>query len=403
VNNVSATTSPLYAVGNYILSAGGTYQFTATTNATSSASVVSWSSDRTNVATVDPSTGLVRGVGNGSAKITARVQRSATTNDYIEVAINFTVVPALTFQNATTNASIGSSVTLDMTQSNPLAIKPIISSLPTTGVMVTSYNAYLSSPTSTSNNYLSVASGTTISITGKASSNSIGTPITVTTVASSSTYTVKITGSFTVYVTGQTAYPTSVSANNSSLTLSVGQTTNLKLTYEPANAINKLITFEYKSGGIVSATVDNNKIDVYVTGSAVGSDTLYICVQRTAGGGNVEPEKYRFPVSVTVTPVTYTIDTNPPTGNLSLIVGSQQQIAAIIGPSYALKDGLTVRWSVTSDPTGTVVSLDAYAGTNITVSATAAGTAFLLTELMRGDSVLDSSTITITVSPAVPT
>jgi hypothetical protein len=359
-----------------------------------------WSSSNTSVATVS-SAGLVTGVNNGTAAITAKIQRSASASDYITVTMTFTVV-TMSFKNGNTTVSTVE-LNISNTTTASATITPSVTSLPS-GVTLqysgTSNNQAVATVTPTA--------GTTVVVTGKASGNAITITVTASISGSlSSANDAKVTGSFTVTVTGQSQYPTGATLSDAqtgaalpsnTLNVFVGETKTILVTPTPANAANKIVSWFYSGSDITIGKDANNNITV--TGGTVPATGVKFEIRiQTDAIGSMKP----YEVTVNVNPVVYGITTNPGNGaQIKMNVGDQAStFTATITPDYAPKDGLSVEWQVTSDENA--VTLSATTGISITVSATNPGTAYISAEVTGAGVSSTKSTITITVVSAVPT
>ncbi|MDR2357698.1 MAG: Ig-like domain-containing protein [Oscillospiraceae bacterium] len=388
--------------GNYVLGRGNTYQFTATTNTSTSyasSAAVTWSSSNTAVATVS-STGLVTGVNNGSAAITAKIQRSASTSDYVTVTMSFTVV-TLSFKNG--SATVSGSIPLDIsnTTAASVTVTPSVTSLPSGAALI--YSGVSSSPAIAA---VTSSPAATVSVAGRSSGTAT---ITVTASISGGSiynYYAKVSGSFTVTVTGQSLYPTGAAFSDATgaalqsntLDVFIGETKTIIVTPTPANAANKIVSYFY-SGGDITVGIDANK-NITVTGGTVSTSGVKFEIRiQTDASGSVKP----YEITVNVNPVNYGITTSPANGaQISMVAGdSPSTFTATITPDYAPKDGLSVTWTVTSDSTN-VVTLSATTGNSITVTAVNAGTAYVSAEVTGYGVNTAKSTITITVVGAVP-
>jgi uncharacterized protein YkwD len=350
----NSASSSISNAGNYILGKGSTYQFTATTAPSTASAAVTWTSSNTSVATVS-SAGLVTGVNNGTATITARMQRSASSSDYITVTIYFTVA-SLTLQSASGNVS-GGAVTLDMLQSNSISITPSVAGLPT-GASVTGYTGSSSYPSIAVVNPSSVNSNTPVSIEGKAPGSAritVVAAITYNTVSYS--YISKVTGYVNVSVTGQSQYATDFTLNPSALTVEIGQTKEINISVTPAYVANKQLTIDgrfeaYKD--YADITIDNSAGKIYVTGKAAtpAASPATVYVNMPAGGVATIDKSF----TVTVTPVAITgIVINDGAASAAVTSGSTITLTYKIIPAYASQTADVV-WNSDSEGVATVDS-----------------------------------------------
>jgi uncharacterized protein YkwD len=397
---VNGTQTSVSNAGNYILGRGNTYQFTATANAYAANAGVTWASSNTSVATVSQN-GLITGINNGSAIITARVQRSTASSDYISVSIYFTVV-SMTLKIGSTTIP-NNTVSLDITKNTSVIVTPSVSALPTGTSSGIVYSGSSSSPSIA---YISSQSGNTVTVEGRSSGTARITVTAGITSVQSGNYITKVQGYFDITITGQSKYPISATVSPASLDIQPGETKTITVTPSPINASTKIVTTDY-SGTDIEVKVDTSSQNVTVKGVAVKDNiTFNIYIQLSDGGTNIEPQKYRCPVTVNVKPATYEIVTVPANGgHEELDVNGTKSITATIN-TFAPKTDLAVTWTLYGDTSA--VSLGTPTGANkenIVVTANAPGTAVIIVRLTdkNGTELSTASTITITVkSPAVP-
>ena len=135
---------------------------------------------------------------------------------------------------------------------------------------------------------------------------------------------------------------TGVKLDNSSVSLKVGETTNLKATVSPSTATNKSVTWESSTPGV--ATVDQNgKVTAVSPGEAI--------ITVKADGGN-----HTATCAVTVT----NNEQNIPVSGVSIVgnpevnEGEETQLRATVTPSSATNK--SVRWESSDTDTATVDS-----------------------------------------------
>ena len=260
---------------------------------------VTWTSSDETVATVDAN-GKVTALKAGAATITAAAGEKAA-----ECAV--TVVPV-----AVTGVSLNK---------EELALEPGETSTLTATVLPE--NAANKSVIWTSDN-TSVA---TVDGTGTVTAKSVGTAtITVTTVDGNKTATCAVTvNSISI---------TSISLNNTTLSLTKGGTATLVATITPSNATYQTVTWTSSDTSV--ATVDSNG---KVTAVGGGSATI----TATAGGKTAT-------CAVTVTVPVTGVSLNKTT--LSLAKGATETLAATVTPSDATDKSVT--WSSSDETVATV-------------------------------------------------
>ncbi|MDR1590107.1 MAG: Ig-like domain-containing protein [Oscillospiraceae bacterium] len=347
---VSNQTTPVANAGNYVLGKGNTYKFTAYTNTSSSYATdaaVTWSSSAPSVATVS-STGLVTGLNNGTAAITARIQRSASASDYITVTMSFTVV-TLSFSGTGMSNNI---LSLNISSSNASAvITPTVAgaSLPS-GTTLQYYG------TSSNSGIVTVASAyaSTVSVTGVASGQAA---INVTAIATGLTGDAKVTGSFTATVTGQSQYPTGFTLSTTELTVYAGDPTPkyITVTTNPPNVANKTMVIDAAEstsgyGSIASITLDSTNNRIAIAGNATGTVSIRVYMKGQNIDDRINPQTF----SVTVAPAEVTgIMINGGAESVTIDNNQAVTLTCQLVPSYATTP-VTIIWSSNNPAAATV-------------------------------------------------
>ena len=167
---------------------------------------------------------------------------------------------------------------------------------------------------------------------------------------------------------------TGVKLDKSSVSLKVGETTNLKATVSPSTATNKNITWTTNNDQV--ATVNNGVV------TAVGAGTAVITV--TAEGNHTDTCTITVnPATVSVTGVT--LDEN--TASLTMGETTTLTLTATVAPEGATNKNVT--WTTNNDQVATV--------NNGVVTAKAAGVAVITVTTEDGNY---TDTCTVTVNPA---
>lgn len=343
--NPIAVTSVTLSQSSLSLTKGSTSTLTAAvapSNATDK--TVTWSSNNTNVATVDAN-GKVTAVAGGSATITASAGGKSAT-----CAVTVTVpVTGVSLNKTSTSITIGSTETLVAT----------VSPSDATNKSVT----WSSSDT----NIATVSNGT---VTAKA----VGTAtITVKTVDGNKTATCAVTVN-PIAVTG-------ITLNKTSLTFSsLNSTQQLTATVTPENATNKTVTWESSNTSV--ATVSSSGV---VTSKGSGTATI----TASAGGKSATCAVI---VNIPVTGVSLNKTT------LSLKKGSSETLAATVSPSNATNS--EVIWSSSNSSVASVNSSGK-------VTANAVGNATITVKTVDGNktatcnvSVTAPDLVSFTLSPS---
>ncbi len=317
------------------LKVGETVSLTATVlPANSTDKTVTWTSSNTAVATVDAN-GKVTAVALGSATITAKCGSVSATCSVTVVA---TPAESVTLSQTTASLKVGESVSLTAT--------------------VLPANTTDKTVTWTSSN----PAVATVDANGKVTAVALGNT-TITAKCGS----VSATCSMTVVATPAE----SVTLNQTSASLKVGETVSLIATVLPANATDKTVTWSSSNPAV--ATVDANG---KVTAIALGNTTI------TAKCGSVSAS---CSVTVVATPAE-SVTINQTSAQLK--VGEIVSLTATVLPANAT--GKTVTWS-SSNPE--VATVDA----NGKVTAIALGSA---TITAKCGSVSASCSVTVVATPA---
>jgi len=301
---------------------------------------ITWKSSNTNIATVDTK-GKVIGKANGTATITVTtVEGSKTATCTVTVS---TPVTGVTIAPTTLNLNVGNSSTLTAT------IAPTNAS--NKNVTWASSNTNIAT-VDTNGKVIAIANGTTT--------------ITVTTNDGNKT------ASCTVIVSTLIIPVKSVTVTPTTLTLDVGDSSEIIATVAPENATNKNVT--WKSNNTSVATVDaNGKITAKAKGTA-GITATTVDGKKTAT------------CSVTVIIPVTGVTINPTT--LTLNVGNNSTLTATVAPTSATNKKITWTSSNTS-----VATVDA----NGRVTAKIAGTA-----IITATTVSEGKTATCTVTVVNP-
>jgi len=323
---------------------GATQQLTANVlpaNATDRSVV--WSSSNASVATVS-GTGLVRGVGGGSATITVTTNDGGSTAS-ANVTVNVIVVTGVTLAPATANVNIGA------TQQLTATVAPANAS-----------NRNVSWSSSDS----SIAS---VSNAGLVTAYRAGTArITVRTDDGGRTATSAITVTF-VPVTGVTLTPANVA-------LLAGAVLQLNATLAPANASNRDLLWTSSDNSV--AVVSSNGL---LAGIRAGTATITVTTVDGARTATSAVSVTAVPVTgVTLTPVSTTIH-----------AGASQQLTATVVPANASER--SVIWSSSNTRVATI------SNTGL-VTAIRAGTATITVRTVDGARTAKSAvTVTGTGTP----
>ena len=176
-----------------------------------------------------------------------------------------------------------------------------------------------------------------------------------------------------------TDYVTSISINQSSFSLGIGQTSTLTATVKPTYANNRTVSWSVRSG-TGSASINSNT--GVLTGLSAG--TVYVKANTTDGSGVSSSE-------LTVTITTSSIKAERVSidgGNTSLTLNSSRTLTATVTPSNASNKSVT--WSVTNGTGG--ASINSSTGV---LTGTKAGTVTVTATAADGSGKTDSVTVTI--------
>lgn len=259
---------------------------------------VTWTSDKTSVATVD-SNGKVTAVGAGSAVITAKTSNGKTATAAVTVVVSPT---SITLDKSSLSIEKGASATLTAT--------------------VGPSDCTDKSVTWSSDN-TSVA---TVDASGKITAVATGSAVVTAKTSNGKTATSKVT----VIIS-----PTSIALDKTDLTIERGTSATIKATLSPTDCTEKTLT--WTSDNTAVATVGS---DGKVTGVASGSAKI---TAKTSNGKTATAK-----VTVVVTPATITIDKT----DISLNKGGRVTLKATVTPSDC--DDMTVTWSSDNENVATV-------------------------------------------------
>jgi uncharacterized protein YjdB len=302
---------------------------------------VTWSSDKTSVATVS-SSGVVTGVAAGTAIITATSQHDSTQKATCTVTVTSDTVTGVTLSDHSATINVGSTKVLTATVAPTTANQNV---------------TWLSSNTAVA----TVNNGT---VTGVAGGNT-----TIFVFSQDGTRTDKCDVTVTVPVTGVTLPATA--------SVSVGGTMPLTATVAPPNATNKGVTWDTSDATI--ATVTNG----LVTGVKAGTVTI---TAETVDGGKIAECR----VTVNNVPVTgVTLDITSITMDTAT-----KTLTATVAPSNATEK--KVIWT-SSNPAVATVSNDGTETASLTATVTrvGAGVAIITVKTVDGSK---TATCTVTVT-----
>ena len=291
------------------LKIGETYSLTATVLPDKAANKnVSWSSSDTSVATVD-SNGKVTAIGVGSARITV-ITEDGGKKASCSVSVNPISVTGVSLNKTSMTLLIGGTEKLTAT--------------------VSPSNATDKNVTWSSSN-TNIA---TVDSNGNVSAINVGTAIiTVKTEDGGKTATCS--------VTVNPVAVTNVSLNQTSLTMTVGDTQTLTATVSPSNATDKSVTWSSSNTSV--ATVNSSGL---VTAKAAGTATITV---TTNDGGK------KATCSVTVKAQTVSVTgVSLDRTSMSMTVGDTQTLTATVTPFNATNK--SVIWSSSNTSVATVSS-----------------------------------------------
>ena len=306
--NVLITRISLYET-NKNLTVNQTYQLIATiipdcaTNKT-----VNWTSDDTNVATVD-GTGLVTAFTNGNTTITATTTDG--TNLSASCSITVSSIPVTSVSLNRTN------LTLDISESYQLIATVLPSNATNKTVTWTSSNPTVATVSSTG--LITPVKPGSVTITAKTTDGT------------------NLTATCQVNVVKRI---TAISLNHSNLTLTLPETTQLVASITPNDATNQIL--DWTSSNPSVATVDNNGL---ITTKAVGNT---IIKAATTDGSNLSAS-CQVTVNKNITATSVSLNRT----NLTLDISESYQLIATVLPSNATNK--TVTWT-SSNPTVATVS-----------------------------------------------
>ena len=359
---------------------------------------VTWSSNHESIATVNTN-GLVTGVSEGEARITATATDGSAVYGYIDITV--TAKPQQSEFDADMAAGSNS---MACTVSGEDGIKVGTSKAAgsmtiTVGAGATRLSFYAAgwNGTSTVINLSGATCGTSsFSLTADSGISGSGSAYTLsgtesdyyhettlTGVTSETVITVSASTRFALwkakyYTTAvEPVYPTSISLEAGSTSVAIGGTTSVEVSYTPNDTNVKNVTFSSNATSV--ATVSSEGI---ITGVAAGNARI-TATAEAANSGTVTAY-----VDITVTAIAVTGVTVSPT-SASLTVDQTQQLTATIAPSNATNKNVT--WASDATSVATVSSTGL-------VTAKAEGTATITVTSAADSTKKASATITVTAS-----
>ena len=359
---------------------------------------VTWSSNHESIATVNTN-GLVTGISEGEARITATATDGSAVYGYIDITV--TAKPQQSEFDADMTAGSNSMVvTVDGNDGVKVGTSKAAGSMTITvgeGATRLSFYAAGWNGTSTVINLSGATCGTSsFSLTADSGISGSGSAYTLsgtesdyyyeTTlsgITSETTITVSASTRFALwkakYYTTQVepVYPTSISLTAGSNSIAIGGTTAVEVSYTPNDTNVKNVSFSSNATGV--ATVSSEGI---VTGVAAGNARI-TATAEAANSGTVTAY-----VDVTVTAIAVTgVSLNK--NSTSLTAGNTEQLTATIAPSNATNKNVT--WESDATQVATVSSTGL-------VTAIAEGTATITVKSAADSTKKATCTVTVTAS-----
>ena len=359
---------------------------------------VTWSSNHESIATVNTN-GLVTGVSEGEARITATATDGSAVYGYIDITV--TAKPQQSeFDAEMAPGTNALSCTVDGNEGVKVATGKASGDMTiTVGAGATRLSFYAAgwNGSSTVISLTGATFGTaSFSLTADSGIAGSGTAYTLTgnesdyyheTTLSGITEETEITVSASTrfalwkakyYTTAvEPVYPTSISLEAGSTSVAIGGTTSVEVSYTPSDTNVKNVTFSSNATSV--ATVSSEGI---ITGVAAGNARI-TATAEAANSGTVTAY-----VDITVTAIAVTGVTVSP-ASASIAVDATQQLTATISPSNATNKNVT--WSSDATSVATVSSTGL-------VTAKAAGTATITVTSAADITKKATATITVTES-----
>ena len=359
---------------------------------------VTWESNHTSIATVNTN-GLVTGVSEGEARITATATDGSQVYGYIDITV--TAKPQQTEFDATMTAGSNSmACTVSGEDGVKVGTSKAVGSMTiTVGAGATKLSFYAAgwagtgttlslSGATIGNSSIEIAGDSGISGSGSAytldgTESDYYCETTLSGITESTDITVTAPKRFALWkakyytVAVDPVYPTSISLSVGSNSVAIGGTTSVEVSYSPADTNVKNVTFS--SNATAVATVSSEGI---ITGVAAGSARI-TATAEAANSGTVSAY-----VDITVTSIAVTGVTVSPTEK-SLSVGGTQQLTATVSPSNATNKNVT--WTSDATSVATVSSSGL-------VTAIAAGTATITVKSVADNTKKATCTIKVTES-----
>lgn len=356
---------------------------------------VTWSSNHESIATVNTN-GLVTGVSEGEARITATATDGSAVYGYIDITV--TAKPQQSeFDAEMTTGSNSMAVTVDGNSGVKVGTSSKAGSMTiSVGAGATRLSFYAAgwNGTSTVINLTGATCGTSsFSLTADSGISGSGSAYTLSGTESDYYYETTLSGvteetDITVsastrfalwkakyYTTAvEPVYPTSISLEVGSSSVAIGGTTSVEVSYLPTDTNVKNVTFSSNATSV--ATVSSEGI---ITGVAAGNARI-TATAEAANSGTISAY-----VDITVTAIAVSGVTVSPT-SATLDIGDTQQLTATISPSNATNKNVT--W--TSDATGVAT----VSSTGL-VTAKAEGTATITVKSAADNTKKATCTITV--------
>lgn len=359
---------------------------------------VTWSSNHESIATVNTN-GLVTGVSEGEARITATATDGSAVYGYIDITVtakpqqsefDAEMAPGTNALSCTVNGNEGVKVATgkasgDMTitvgaGATRLSFYAAGWNGSSTVISLTGATFGTASFSLTADSGIA-GSGTAYTLTGNESDYYHETTLsgiteeTEITVSASTRFALWKAKYYTTAV--EPVYPTSISLEAGSTSVAIGGTTSVEVSYTPSDTNVKNVTFSSNATSV--ATISSEGI---ITGVAAGNARI-TATAEAANSGTVSAY-----VDITVTAIAVTGVTVSP-ASTSIAVDATQQLTATISPSNATNKNVT--WSSDATSVATVSSTGL-------VTAKAAGTATITVTSAADSTKKATATITVTES-----
>lgn len=327
-------------------------ELSVTTDPAGAADEIMWISDNTSVVTATPSlngrSAVIRGIGSGSATVTAYAASDSRISKSVRITVSSSVSPA-----TVTSVKVDrSSVKLSLTDANSVVVTASVEKGGAASAGSVTWDL------GTTASFIdSEVSGNSISLTGKSQGSGF--------ITATSTDNPGFSASVFVEVSSASTAIRAISLNRSSVTMAPTAHADVIATVLPSYAADELV---WTSDNAAVATVEANGASGTITAVSDGNATITVCAASDASVKAVMTVSVKSAVSPAE--VTYVSLTG---NSLSVPVGDIRLLSAVVGKGGLASNG-SVEWDVSGISGFAVATVS---GNTVSIKAVSEGDGFI--------------------------